>query len=541
MPGYSTNFKVYSEKIKASETSIVPVKKEALLKIALVFPNQYAVAISNLGFQEVFRLFNTHPAVVCERCFLYPPPLQNLPLTLESGRNLHEFDIIAFSVSFELDYPNLLQIIQNSQLELFAHQRDDRDPLIICGGVISMLNPLPLAPFIDVFLVGEAETLVGDFLSVMLQYKNQGLKSAACLDSLKQHPSFWVPNDSTGQKEKIIITRDRRAEPIQSSVISSQSHFKNMHLIEVGRACGRGCRFCAAGFVYRPIHFFPVATLLDRILNNSFQVKRAGLIGSALSDYPDLELLCGRLVENNFELGLSSFRLDAISTDFVNILEKGGVKSLTLAPEAGSQKLRNIIHKQLTEEQIFSAIQAISKSAIRSLKFYFMIGFPGEYPGDLDAIVQLMQKIVKIVRSDSKISLSINTFIPKPGTPFQWSPMTEEKLINQKRNYLINELKKIKRLEVGRKSAREEILQALFSAGNIEIGRLIAEYVTGKASWSQLLKANQELVTKLIFHPKDIKTAFPWDFLMTDEQRKTLWKNREKVKFDVDDQVRGHL
>ncbi len=529
MPGYSTNFKFYSEKIKASETSIVPVKKEALLKIALVFPNQYAVAISNLGFQEVFRQLNAHPGVVCERCFLYPPPLQNLPLTLESGRNLHEFDIIAFSVSFELDYPNLLQIIQNSQLELFAHKRDDRDPLIICGGVISMLNPLPLAPFIDVFLIGEAETLVGDFLRVMLQYKNQGLKSTACLDSLKQHPSFWLPNDPGEKKAKIIITRDRRAEPIQSSVISSLSHFKNMHLIEVGRACGRGCRFCAAGFVYRPIHFFPVEILLDRVLNNPFEAKRAGLIGSALSDYPDLELLCGRLVENNFELGLSSFRLDAISPDFVNILEKGGIKSLTLAPEAGSQRLRNIIHKQLTEEQIFSAIEAISKSSIRSLKFYFMTGFPGESQDDLDAIVQLMQQIVKIVRSDSKISLSFNTCIPKPGTPFQWSPMTEEKLIDQKRNYLINELRKMKRIDVGRKSAREEILQALFSAGNIETGRLIAEYVTGKASWHQLLKANQELVTQLIFHPKDLETAFPWDFLITDEQRKVLWKNWEKA------------
>jgi radical SAM superfamily enzyme YgiQ (UPF0313 family) len=530
MPGYSTNFKIHSEKIKASETSFVPVKKEALLRIALVFPNQYDVAISNLGFQEVFRLFNSHPGVICERCFLYPSPLQNLPLTLESGRNLHEFDIIAFSVSFELDYPNLLQILKNSQLELFASERDARDPLIICGGVITMLNPLPLSPFIDVFLIGEAETLIDDFLKLMLEHKNQGLKSAACLDSLQQHPSFWVPNHPAGKKDQIIVARDRRAEPVQSLVISSLSHFKNMYLIEVGRACGRGCRFCAAGFVYRPIHFFPVATLLDRVINNPFQAKRAGLIGSALSDYPDLELLCGKLVDYNFELGLSSFRLDAISPEFLEILEKGGIKSLTLAPEAGSQRLRDIIHKQLTEEQIFSAIHAISKSTIRALKFYFMIGFPGESQTDLDAIVQLMQKIVKIARPDAKIALSFNTFIPKPGTPFQWSPMTAEKLINQKRNYLVTELQKTKRIEVGRKSAREEILQALFSAGNAETGWLIADYVQGKASWSQLLKVNQELVNELIFRPKTLETVLPWDFLLTDEQRKALWKNREKVK-----------
>lgn len=529
MPGYSTNFKIYSENVKASETSIVPVKKEALLRIALVFPNQYEVAISNLGFQEVYRLFNSHPGVICERCFLYPPPLQNFSLTLESGRNLREFDIIAFSVSFELDYPNLLQILKNSQLELFASKRDARDPLVICGGVITMLNPMPLAPFIDVFLVGEAETLVNDFLSIMLAHKNQGLKSAACLDSLNQHASFWVPNVPR-EKEKIIITRDRRAEPIQSSIISSLSHFKNMHLIEVGRACGRGCRFCAAGFVYRPIHFFSASALLERIFNNPFQARRAGLIGSALSDYPDLELLCGKLVENKFGLGLSSFRLDAISPVFVEILEHGGIKSLTLAPEAGSQRLRNIIHKQLTEEQIFSAIQAISNSTIRSLKFYFMIGFPGETRADLDAIVQMMQKIVKIIRSDSKISLSINTFIPKPGTPFQWYPMTTEKSINQKRNYLVDELQKIRRLDVGRKSAREEILQALFSAGNMNVGHVIAEFIQRNTPWSQLIKVNQELIHEAIFRPKNMETAFPWNFITTDVQQKILWKNWEKVE-----------
>jgi len=524
------SFWKFAERFRKNEKSSVVVKKEAFLRIALIFPNSYEVGMSNLGFQEVYRLFNNHPAVSCERGFLYPSPFHSTALTIESGKKLREFDIVAFSVSFELDYSNLIQILANAQLPLRAADRGNWEPLIICGGVISFLNPVPLSQVIDVFLIGEAKPLIDDFLQVVLNYKEKGLKSLTCMEELAEHKSFWLPAINSDIKKQTTRIRKQQSLPIQSSLISPFSHFKNMHLIEVGRACGRGCRFCAAGYVYRPVCFFAKEKLIEMAQQNPFQAKRIGLVGSALSDYPELFQLCEHLVNNGYELGLSSFRLDMISSQFIELLKKASVKSLTLAPEAGSQRLRQIIHKQLTEEQILAAMDVISNSAIKSIKFYFMIGLPTEVATDIEAIVALMQKVLKILDKSFKISISINAFIPKPGTPFQWSVLAKEKDLNEKRRYLTNEFRKLKRISFVPKSSRIETVQALLSLGNTEVGSLIIEKVAKNLRWNLVLKNNQELLNRITYQEKDFEAPLPWNFLTTDQNQSILKRNWLKVK-----------
>lgn len=530
MATFYQNFKEYTQRLLATEKSQVTVKAEALLRVALVFPNAYEVGMANLGFQEVYRLFNIHPAVSCERCFLYATPFEKVAQTLETGRPLREFDLIAFSVSFELDYPNVAQILQNSRLALRATTRNHRDPLILVGGTVTLINPTPLAPLIDVFILGEATDILADFIGMLAAHKSTGLKSARSLETLAAHPSCWVPNITAASGRLQPNLRKSWITPIQSSILTPASHFKNMHLIEVGRACGRGCHFCAAGFVYRPACYFPWETILAQAQTNPFQTKRIGLIGAALSDYPRLHTLCQALVDDQFELGLSSFRVDAITPDFVKILVAGGIKNLTLAPEAGSLRLRNVIHKQLTAAEIFSAIEALANSTITTLKFYFMIGLPTETDADLEAIVQLMRQAARRLKSNFKINVSVNAFIPKPGTPFQWSALATEKELTRRRNYLIQELHALKRLQLRPKSARIEVLQALFSQGDSRVGEILIEQAEKHLTWTEILKAYRPLVNEFVFREKLQPEPLPWDFLMSTEKKLKLYLTWQKIK-----------
>jgi len=524
---YHKGYQDYSANILRQERATFTPKKEALLRIALVFPNRYEVGMSNLGFQEVYRLLNAHPEVLCERFFLNSPPLHTIFRALESGREAREFDVIAFSVSFEMDYPNIVHFLTHSRLAPLADERNRRDPLVVCGGIVTMLNPTPLAPIMDGFLIGEAEFLVDHFLAVALPHKPSGLKSAECLEALAASEHVWIPALEPTPLKK--VSKDSRREPIHSCIISPLTHFKNMYLVEVGRACARSCHFCAASHVYRPTRFFDSRTIIDAALNNPFGIKRIGLIGSALSDYPHLKELCGALVAQNCELGLSSFRVDAIDADFLKILAQGGIHNLTLAPEAGSERLRQIIHKQLSDEKIFSAIEAISHAPITALKFYFMIGLPFEQMADIEAIVMLMQRILQQLPRNFKISISINAFIPKPKTPFQWAPLDSAHNLKQKRKFLTQGLKQFKQVTVTFGNVKSEMLQGLFSLGDAGVGRRLVQQLTEQKTGEFGLIADENYLQAQIYRTKTHDEVFPWDFLEESPHRMMLLRKWEKI------------
>ncbi|MBC8180967.1 radical SAM protein [candidate division KSB1 bacterium] len=505
----------FSKNILNNEKNSVKQQREGLLSIALVFPNSYAVGMSNLGFQTVYKLFNEFPGVSCERAFYYPY-FPTVTKTLESNRELREFDVIAFSVSFEMDFINIIQILINGGITPLSSNRDFREPLIIAGGAVTFLNPAPLTPFVDIFLIGELEPKLHTLMESLLNSKKQNLSKNEILESFNASPGFYVPAKfENHQKVQKVHFHLKNENPQYSPILSPDSHFKNMFLTEVGRGCGRKCNFCAASFIYQPFRIFPVERILETIRTHCQETKRIGLIGSAISDYPKIKTLCLQLVKKNYQLGLSSFRLDKIDDSFINILERGKVNSIAFAPEAGTERLRKTINKNLSQEQIIDAAEVISHSSVNQVKLYFLIGLPGETWEDIEGIVTLVDKMQQIFyrsKRTKKMTISVNTFIPKPFTPFQWAAMEKISEIQRKRKHLNKKLKALTGVQISPKSAKEEILQGIFSLGGKDIGKAIYFKIIDNLDWEQAwLKAgvNEQ---KILFSEKQSGEVFPWDF-----------------------------
>lgn len=519
-------FRAYRERILSREQNAVSIQSEALLSIALVFPNTYAVGMANLGFQSVYRLFNEFPNVRCERAFLYEQ-FPGIARTLESGEELQNFDIVAFSIAWELDFPNLVEILLRAGITPFSNERRQLEPLIMAGGAVSFLNPAPIAPFIDFFYLGEIESQLGNFLERLLKLKQAQTSKDDVLAALAEADGIYVPSKYFSSRT---IKRNYRSlkehSPQYSPVISPDSHFKNMFLTEAGRGCGRRCNFCAASHIYHPFRIFSSDNILTTIQKYHQHTKRIGLIGAALSDYPGLFQLCEELVSQGFELGLSSFRLDMITPAFLKILEKGKIQTLSFAPEAGTEKLRNAINKNLTEQQILDAAHAIANSTINQIKLYFLIGLPGEQDEDIEGIIDLARSIQQILWAKKKktISISVNTFIPKPFTPFQWSMMETAPEIQRKRNYLEKEFRKIGGLRFTKKSVKEEILQGIFSLGNQKVAAAIYYKLTNNVDWQAAWDFANVNVEALLFKIVDYEDDLPWDFIDYGISKEKLWK-----------------
>lgn len=497
------------------EHNLITVTPEALLSIALVFPNSYAVGMANLGFQTIYRLFNEQPGVRCERAFWYAE-FPGVTRTLESGTELRHFDLIAFSVAYELDYPNLVQILIAAGIDPFSATRREQEPLILAGGAMAFMNPTPIAPFIDCFYLGEIEPQLQRLVQLLLQAKNERSSRAGILEELAQENYLYVPQLPPVRKTVMASRASGEVYPQYSPVISPDSHFKNMFLVEAGRGCGRHCNFCAASHIYHPLRIYPPAQVLDAIHRFGQHTKRVGLIGAALSDYPRLRELCESLTDQKYELGLSSFRLDMITPEFLDILERGKVKSLTFAPEAGTEKLRHNIHKNLSNAEIMQAATAIAESSIQQVKLYFLIGLPGEADSDIEGLVQMVQELATIILSKGKnrsLTVSVNTFIPKPFTPFQWQPMAHEQEIRRKRRFLEQELKRIPGVVFNKKSVKEEILQGIFSLGDATIARAIYHKLTQQTNWDEAWQQANIDVEKLLYENRRFDDELPWDFI----------------------------
>ena len=501
------------------------------MSIALVFPNSYAVGMSNLGFQSVYRLFNEFPGVICERAFYYTD-FPSVTRTLESNTELREFDVVAFSISFELDFLNLVQILINAGITPFSSIRHFREPLIIAGGAVCFLNPTPLSPFVDLFVVGEIEQQLESLIGSFLESKKVKFNKEKILASLNSKAGFYVPelNDLAKKVQKVHSSLKNEI-PQYSPIISPYIHFKNMFLVEVGRGCGRRCNFCAASHIYHPFRIFSVEKIMETIQKFCRETRRIGLIGSAISDYPGIDELSEQLVNEGYEVGLSSFRLDKISPSLIKSLEQGRLKTITFAPEAGTERMRNVIHKNLSFKQIIEAAEVISFSNIRQIKLYFLIGLPGETQEDIEGIVNLVDKMQQIFLKQKKhkrIVLSVNTFIPKPFTPFQWSTMENEYNIRRKRKFLNNQIKKISNVQISPKSTKDETLQGIFSLGDVNVGKAIYYKISEKLDWqSAWIKAGVDL-NQILYSSTNIKKKLPWDIIHSGIKKEKLWEIWER-------------
>lgn len=535
-------------------------RKSARFRVALGFPNTYEVGMSNLGFQTIYRQLNQMDQVACERFFLFDFPPYRGTRTLESNRNIKDFDLIAFSVPFELDYPNILNLLKLSEIPLLSSQRKENTPLIIAGGVAPTLNPEVLAPFVDCLFIGEAEEMLEEFMELYLSFYRHRVPKERILLELSRIEGVYVPRfyefryhrDGTvkgmkaqkGVPEKVVSRRVNLRDIETFSLITSPyAHFKNSFLVEVGRGCARGCRFCAAGFAYRPCRFYTKESVLSQVEKYAGSSRHVGLIGSLISDHPQLENICQALQSRGFEIGTSSLRVDSVSENLLKILVESGMRTLTIAPEAGTERMWKTISKNISKEAVLKSAELASEAFIPTLKLYLIIGLPFEREEDIDGIVDLVREVHRIFiqehkpgkarekkRSLRRLRISVNPFVPKPHTPFQWCGMDQENELKRKLNKIISGLRSLKGVCVEKKSVRQAVLQGLFSLGNRDVGKglyyTVEENLNFRLAWK---KAGVQ--PKLIaFQPKKLASPLPWDIVDSGVSKTRLRKELEEAK-----------
>jgi radical SAM superfamily enzyme YgiQ (UPF0313 family) len=517
------------------DTEVGTIRKDwaGRTRVALIFPNRYHVGMSNLGFQTVYRLLNERDDVVCERGFLPEEP-KGPASTLESGRPLADFDLVAFSVSFENDYPNLLSVLKRAGIPLRSEMRGDSDPLVAAGGVASLLNPEPIAPFIDFFLIGEAEALLAPFFEVYRPKagRKKNLEEIARLPggyvpsfyAVSYHPDGTLENFSPrGDYPPVIVRQisgDISVSPACSAVITPETSFGSPFLIEVSRGCPHGCRFCSAGFVYRPPRFMPLPRLRECLDRGARLTGSIGLVGAAVSDLPWLGELCGSALQKKVRLSFSSLRADNLIPELLTVLGKGGVKTATIAPDAGSERMRRVINKGISEDEIFAAVETLVSNGIPNLKLYFMIGLPTETNEDVEAITRLCKGIKHRFLSSSRtrgrigeITLSLNSFVPKPATPFQWAPMEETLILKQKIQKIKAALGPVSNFRVHADVPRWAYIQALLSRGDRRIADLLVLADQNGGNWPRTLKETPVNPDFYVTRERREDERFPWDFI----------------------------
>ncbi len=545
-------------------------KRSSAFRVALGFPNTYEVGMSNLGFQTIYRLLNQLDQVLCERFFLFDFPPNKGTRTLESNHNIKDFDLISFSVPFELDYPNVLKLLKLSGISLLSTARKMNTPLIIAGGIAPTLNPEILAPFFDCLFMGEAEEMLAELVDQYLQLHSQKISKEEVLFELSKIKGVYVPRFYQTSYHKdgsikeinvkkgvpsVIQKRSVNLEEIEtfSPITSPYAHFKNSFLIEVGRGCARGCRFCAAGFIYQPCRFYKKESILSQAEKYAGDIKSAsptghvGLIGSLISDHPELEEICEALYLDGFEIGTSSLRVDMISPKLLKILVDSKMRTLTVAPEVGTEKMWKVINKKINREAVLKSAKLASEAQIPNLKLYFIIGLPFEEEEDMDGVVDLIRQVHRIFIKESrpirvhknkrsvlrKLRISINPFIPKPHTPFQWCGMDCEKELKRKLNIIASGVKDLKEVHFERKSIRQAILQGIFSLGNRQVGEGLLYTIEENLNFRQAWKKAGVDTDSIVFQPKKLNYLFPWDMIDSGVSKSFLIKEFEKAKKTV--------
>lgn len=478
------------------------------LSVCLVSPSRYRTGMSSLGFQTVYALLAGAADIKCERAFL--PERDELDeyrrsgtalLSLESQRPLADFDVIAFSTSFEPDYLNIPVILNLARLPLYSAERTESDPLVIAGGAAFFINPEPVADFLDAICIGEGEDIIPPLIAALLSPDIVG--RPGLMAAMAAIPGIYVPalyhplydGDALLKYEAdagapLPVTRVcaslEQHPPSSSQILTADTEFGDMFLVEVSRGCPRGCRFCSSGFIYGAFRQQPYGNLVALIDEGLTHRNKVGLVGAAVSDYADIGRLCRYIVDKGAKVSVSSLRIDRIDADMLEALLVSGHKTISLAPEGGSQRLRDLIRKNLTETQILDACEMLVSRDILNLKLYFIIGLPTETDQDLDELVRLVEAIRsrviergRINKRLGEITLSLNPFIPKPFTPFQWCGMEPLSSLERKVKMLESRLRPLSNVKFKIESLRESYLQALLSRGDRRLAPLLATMAEG--------------------------------------------------------------
>ncbi|MFH1449347.1 MAG: radical SAM protein [bacterium] len=508
------------------------------LKVALVFPNTYYLGMSNLGYLTIFNLLNQREDTYCERVFLpegtdyFEHTRTNPPLlSLESQTSLKNFDLIAFSIPFEGDYLNLLKILTLANLPLLSKERSF--PLVIAGGITCFSNPEPLSDFIDLFILGEGEEILPEFIDTYKEIKDKPKETI--LKSLSQKQGIYVPSlfnifyDQRGKILKVegkkdnlkrIFAKNINSPYNQSLIITPNTAFKNQYLTEITRGCKQGCRFCLTGAIYRPFRFKEKKLIIFQAKLALQHTDKIGLIGPNICEHPEIEDLCQELSALGFKISTSSLESISLSSQLTSFLSQ---ETITIAPECGSDQLRFSMNKEITNQSILAKLKELK--SIAKLKLYFIIGLPQESLDEVREIINFVEKI-KELNPSRKLVLSINPFIPKPNTALQWLDMEDEDTLRLKINLLKTHFRG--KVKLSLESIRLSILQGILARGDRKLGRLLTTLLKKEQNIKEAFQQSNLPYSFYRFRNFEDYEILPWDHLNCGSNKEFLLKEKER-------------
>ena len=513
-------------------------------KFALVYPSTYALGMSSLGVQVMYTTLNNRPDTACERVFIPEPNyLRKLAsqkkalFSFETQTPLNQFDIIGFSVSFESDYVNIPRALELANIPPLAEARTEWDPLVIAGGINIAYNPEPIADFVDVFVVGEAELIIHQLMAHFDAWKRSGAPKRELLETLATVPGLYVPHfyDVTYREDGTIdavspkpgVSAQIRAGAVPklddvetcTHIHTPNTEFANAHLIEIVRGCGRQCRFCVADYARRWPRHRSVESTLALAERARGITDRIGLVGASISDHPHIDEIATGLVERGFRISCASLRAETVRTPLLDALADSEQGTITIAPEVATEELQKVVNKAIPRERLYYVFEEALKRDILNLRLYFLIGVPHETPADVEAIVDMAKEMRTIVLPHAKrtgkiarIHFTISPMVPKPHTPFQWVAMEPPKTISRKLDFLKREINQLGSIKVGSASARLAHQEAVFARGDRRLGKVILELAHGMP-WNQAFRKHELVPHFYATRQRPLHETNPWDHL----------------------------